>query len=101
MAGVVLAFLVLRKANLPATPSKPRTVKGKLSFLNEVYDDMHVDSSTCYFWNIGGVHFIISDSNRTDLLEQGATYQVYYLDPGEGQDKQILSLERVADKQGK
>jgi hypothetical protein len=50
-----------------------------------------------YYWNIGGVKFDVVDSDKVDILQQGDSYRVYYLDLA----KEIMSLEKIPEKEKK
>jgi membrane protein implicated in regulation of membrane protease activity len=74
-----------------------KIVEGKVNTVEEVHDGPHLHKDYDYYWKIGGVRFDVLDPNKVDILEQGDTYRVYYLDLA----KAIMSLEKIPNKEGK
>ncbi len=92
---IYLAVMVLRMSTVDTTADKLKTVEGRVETIKEEKTEDHAQKYYAYFWKIGGIKFDVADSDKVDMLEQGRTYRVYYLEPG----KQILSVERIPEKE--
>jgi hypothetical protein len=90
---IFLAIILLRMSWVDTTVDTLKTVEGRVKPIQEEKEDGHGHKFSNYYWIIGGIKFDAADADKVELLEQGATYRVYYLDLS----KQILSVERVSN----
>jgi uncharacterized membrane protein len=95
--GVFLAFWAFRFARATSTEDTLKTVEGRVNIIKEEMEEANMHKYYDYYWNIGGVKFDVADSDKVDILQQGDMYRVYYLDL----EKQILSLEKIPEKEKK
>lgn len=91
---IYLAVMVLRMSTVDPATDKLKTVEGWVSTIKEEKSENHADKHFVYYWKVGGIKFEVTDPEKAGILEQGATYRLYYLDLG----KQILSVERLPEK---
>lgn len=91
---IYLAIMLLRRSTVDTSMDKLKTVEGWVSTIKEEKTEDHANKVYDFYWKIGGIKFDVADSDKADILEQGATYRVYYLEAS----KQILSVERLPEK---
>jgi hypothetical protein len=89
--GIFGSIILFRLAVNTSTEDTLKTIEGKVNIIKEENEDEHLHKYYDYYWKIGGVKFDVVDTDKVELLEQGDTYRVYFLDLA----KQILSLEKI------
>ncbi len=94
---IIPAIFFFRVASDRNDKDTLETVEGQVNTVEEVHEGPHFHKDYDYYWKIGGVRFDVLDPGKVDILEQGATYRVYYLDLA----KAIMSLEKIPNKEGK
>jgi len=94
---IIPAIFFFRVASDRNDKDTLKTVEGQVNTVEEVHEGPHLHKDYDYYWKIGGVRFDVLDPGKVDILEQGDTYRVYYLDLA----KAIMSLEKIPNKEGK
>jgi hypothetical protein len=94
---IIPAIFFFRVASDRNDKDTLKTVEGQVNTIEEVHEGPHFHKDYDYYWIIGGVRFDVLDPGKVDILEQGDTYRVYYLNLA----KAIMSLEKIPNKEGK
>ena len=90
ISWIFLAMLVLRMPAVKTPADTLKTVEGTVA--THAPQAGAAQRSSDYYWEIGGVKFVIPDPDKAGILEQGAAYRVHYLERA----RQILSVEKIA-----